>query len=415
MYKYRRVIVSAIAGLLALLLVGGLIFSAFAESSSTIKSRIEALKRQSKEIAAEKEEAKAQREANESEILDLVEQKNEIDQQINLTQESIQTKNELIQEYTLLIAEKQNELSDALNERDELNERYRIRIRAMEEKGNLTYLSILFQASSFADLLDRVEMINEIARSDEMMIQRLQESAQQIEAARQELAAEKMEMEEAKESLAAEQEELESQRAEADGLMAELMADHDEFVAAEDKYEAEQEALLAKIAQEQKKYQQAVAAENAASSSNGSSGSSYNGAVSSYGLSWPCTARGITSPFGPRYHPTQHVYSNHSGVDINASYGSPIYACASGTVTVATYSTAFGNYVTINHGTGFTTLYGHMIRYTVRSGQTVSRGEIIGYVGSTGWSTAPHLHLSVYYNGTLVNPLNYLPSGWYLT
>ena len=451
MYKYRRVIVSIIAGLLALLLIGGLVFSAVAESSSSIKSRIESLKKQEKEIAAEKKEAKEQREANESDILDLVEQKNQIDKEIKLTQESIETKNELIQEYVLLIAEKQNELGDALLERDDLNERFRVRIRAMEEKGKLTYWSILFKANSFADLLDRVEMINEIARSDAKMIDQLQQVAQQIEAARQELAAEKVEMEEAKEALNAEQAELESQRAEADGLMAELMEDHEAYAELESKYEAEQDALLAKIATEQVKYKEAVAAEEKArkeaeaaarereraarereqaasgggnssgGSSSGSSGSSgggsssggssYNGAVSSYGFSWPCTARAITCPFGPRYHPITHVYSNHSGMDIGASYGSPIYACASGTVTTATYGTAYGYYVTINHGNGFSTLYGHMTRYTVSSGQYVTRGEIIGYVGSTGWSTGPHLHLTMYYNGSLVNPLTYLPSG----
>ena len=431
MYKYRRVIVSVIAGILALLLIGGLVFSAVAESSSSIKSRIESLKKQEKEIAAEKKEAKEQREANESDILDLVEQKNQIDKEIKLTQESIETKNELIQEYVLLIAEKQNELGDALLERDDLNERFRVRIRAMEEKGKLTYWSILFKANSFADLLDRVEMINEIARSDARMIDQLQEVAQQIEAARQELAAEKVEMEEAKEALNAEQAELESQRAEADGLMAELMEDHEAYAELESKYEAEQDALLAKIATEQVKYKEAVAAEEKArkeaeaaarereraarereqAASGG--GSSYNGAVSSYGFSWPCTARAITCPFGPRYHPITHVYSNHSGMDIGASYGSPIYACASGTVTTATYGTAYGYYVTINHGNGFSTLYGHMTRYTVSSGQYVTRGEIIGYVGSTGWSTGPHLHLTMYYNGSLVNPLTYLPSGGY--
>ena len=441
MYKHRRLIVSVIAGLLALLLVGGLILNAVAESSGAIKSRIESLKREEEEIAAEKKAAAEQRESNESEILDLVEKKNQIDQQIKLTQESIETKNELIREYSLLIAEKQNELGDAVQGRDSLNEQYRVRIRAMEENGKLTYWSILFKANSFADLLDRVEMINEIASSDARMINQLQAAAQQIEIARQELAAEKVEMEEAKESLAAEQQELEQQRAEADGVMAELMADHEEYAAAESKYAAEQEALLAKIASEETKYQQAVAAEEQArreaeaaarareqaakerekeasggGSSGGSSsggGSSYNGAVSSYGFSWPCTARALTCPFGPRVHPITGVYSNHSGVDIGASYGSPIYACASGTVTTATYGTAYGYYVTINHGNGFSTLSGHMIRYTVSSGDYVTRGEIIGYVGSTGWSTGPHLHLTMYHNGTLVNPLDYLPAGGY--
>ena len=439
MYKHRRLIVSIIAGLLALLLVGGLILNAFAESSGAIKSRIESLKREEEEIAAEKKEVAEQRESNESEILDLVGKKNQIDQQIKLTQESIETKNELIREYSLLIAEKQNELGDAVLERDALNDRYRVRIRAMEENGKLTFWSILFKANSFADLLDRVEMINEIASSDAKMIDQLQLAAQQIEVARQELAAEKVEMEEAKESLAAEQQELEIRRAEADELMAELMADHEEFAALEEKYQKEQAELLAKIASEQTKYQEALDAEErarkeaeaaakareeaakerekeASGGDGGSSGggsSSYNGAVSSYGFSWPCTARALTCPFGPRIHPITGVYSNHSGVDIGASYGSPIYACASGTVTTATYGTAYGYYVTINHGNGFSTLYGHMIRYTVSAGDYVTRGEIIGYVGSTGWSTGPHLHLTMYYNGTLVNPLDYLPAGGY--
>ncbi len=406
MYKYRRVIVSAIAGLLALLMVGGLIFSAFAESSSTIKARIEELKRQEKEIAAQKQEAQEQREANESEILGLVEQKNLIDQQISLTHNSIETQNELIREYTLLIAEKLNELNDAVAERDALNERYRVRIRAMEENGNLTYLSILFKASSFVDLLDRVEMINEVARSDERMIAQLQAAAQQIELARQELAAEKVKLEEAKDALTAEEEELEGQRTEADGLMTELMADHAEYAALEQQYEEEQAKLQKEIAADQAKYKKALASEQ-------SYNNSYSGATSSSGMSWPCAARGITSPFGTRSDPFSHTQTSHSGIDINAGYGAPIYACASGTVTSATYSSIFGYHVRISHGNGFLTLYGHMTRYTVHAGQQVSKGEIIGYAGSSGRSTAAHLHLTMYYNGVLVNPLNYLPSGWY--
>ncbi|MBR3076912.1 MAG: peptidoglycan DD-metalloendopeptidase family protein [Oscillospiraceae bacterium] len=445
MYKYRRVIVAVIAGVLALLMIGGVVISAFAESSKTIKERIEALKRQEAAIAAQQQEVREQKAENESDIQDLVGQKNQLDKQIKLTQDSIENKNEQIQEYTLLIAEKQNELNDALDQRDALNERYKARIRSMEEKGKLTYWSILFKASSFADLLDRVDMINEIARSDARMIDQIQDVAQQIETARQDLAAEKVEMEETKEGLAAEQEALEAQRAEADQLMAELMKDHAAFEAQEEKYDDQKEALLAQIAKEEIKYKEAVSAEEKArreaeaaerarkaaaeaaaaarqreasgggGSSGGSSsgGSSSGSSVSRYGFQWPCTARAITCPFGPRIHPITHVYSNHSGMDIGASYGSPIYACASGTVTKATFGTAYGYHVVINHGNGFSTLYGHMIRYTVSVGQYVTRGEIIGYVGSTGWSTAPHLHLTMYYNGNLVNPLNYLPAGGY--
>ena len=440
MYKYRRVIVAVIAIVLALLMIGGVVFSALAASSTEIKSRIEELKREEAAIAAQQKAVREERNENEADILDLVDKKNQIDQQIKLTQDSIDNKNEQIQEYNLLIAAKQNELDDAYDERDALNERFRTRIRSMEEKGNLTYWSILFKASNFADLLDRVDMINEIARSDANMIDQIQKVAQEIETARQELAAEKLEMEEAKEALAAEQKELEAQRAEADEVMAELMEDHEALVEAEKKYESQKEDLLAQIATQEAKYKDAVAAEekarkeaeaarkareaaaaarqNSASGRSGSSGSSGSSSssgssVSSYGFSWPCSARGISCPFGPRYHPITGVYSNHSGMDIAASYGSPIYACASGTVTTAEYGTAYGYHVVINHGNGFSTLYGHMVRYTVHAGQYVTRGEVIGYVGSTGWSTGPHLHLTMYYNGSLVDPQKYLPAGGY--
>ena len=458
MYKYRRVIVAAIAGVLALLMLGGVIFSAFAESSSTIKSRIEDLKEQEAAIAAQQREIQKQKNENESDIRDLVSEKNNIDQQIKLTQDSIANKNEQIREYTLLIAEKQNELEDALDEQEALNVRYKTRIRSMEENGKLTYWSILFKASGFADLLDRVDMINEIASSDAAMIDKIRQSAIEIENARQELAAEKVEMEEAKEQLAEEEEQLVSQRGEADELMAELMADHDTLVAADRKYDSEKEQLLAQIATQEAKYKEAVAAEEKArreaearerarreaaeraarerqqnasgggsssghsgsgSSGSGSSGGGSSGsgsssgssgwAVSSYGFQWPTSCHEISCEFGPRYHPITGVYSNHSGMDIKASYGSPIYACASGTVTTATYGTAYGYYVTINHGNGFSTLYGHMCRYVVSEGQYVTRGQVIGYVGSTGWSTGAHLHLTMYYNGSLVNPKKYLP------
>ena len=447
MYQHRRVIVGVIAGLLALLMVGGVVLSAFAESSKTIKERIEALKRQEASIAAQQQEVKSQRIENEGDINELIQQKNAIDQQIKLTQDSIENKNEQIREYNLLIAEKQNELDDAYGQRDMLNQRYKTRIRSMEEKGKLTYWSILFKASSFADLLDRVDMINEIASSDANMINKIQEVAQQIETTRQDLAVEKVEMEEAKESLAVQETELAAQREEADALMAKLMEDHEAFVAKEKEYDSQKESLLAQIAVQESKYKDAVAAEEKArreaeeaerrrkaaaaaaaaarqnqasgggssssssgSSSSGSSGSSSSGfAVSRYGFQWPCTARYITCEFGPRYHPITGVYSNHSGMDIGAGLGSPIYACASGTVTTATFGTAYGYHVVINHGNGFSTLYGHMTRYTVKVGQYVTRGQVIGYVGSTGWSTGPHLHLTMYYNGALVNPKNYLP------
>ena len=98
----------------------------------------------------------------------------------------------------------------------------------------------------------------------------------------------------------------------------------------------------------------------------------------------------------------------HNGVDLANSQGTPIYAARSGKVTVATYGSTYGYYVTINHGDGYSSLYAHMTHYVVSKGDTVKKGQLIGYMGSTGRSTGSHLHFSIFYNGSSVNPMNYI-------
>lgn len=116
----------------------------------------------------------------------------------------------------------------------------------------------------------------------------------------------------------------------------------------------------------------------------------------------------VTSSYGYRVHPITGNYTMHNGVDLAANQGTAIYATKSGYVTTATYNYAYGNYVTINHMDGFSSLYGHMTYFVVGDGDFVSQGQVIGYVGSTGYSTGPHLHFTVYYNGDTVNPMNYI-------
>ena len=122
---------------------------------------------------------------------------------------------------------------------------------------------------------------------------------------------------------------------------------------------------------------------------------------------WPATSYLVTSEYGYRIHPLQGVQKFHSGIDIGAGAGTPIYAAAAGTVATATYNDSYGNYVLINHGGGNSTLYAHMSSMAVSSGAYVTQGQVIGYVGSTGWSTGPHLHYEVRLNGSTVNPLSY--------
>lgn len=174
--------------------------------------------------------------------------------------------------------------------------------------------------------------------------------------------------------------------------------------------------LTDEIARKEQEYNEAKEKENQAaapsggnSGGNGTGGNGGGGTTSS-GFLFPLPAGSsvITSPYGFRYHPIDGQYRFHNGVDLGAAAGTPIYATKSGTVTTATYASGYGNYVTINHGDGFSSLYGHMTYYTVSYGQTVSQGEIIGYVGSTGYSTGNHLHFTLFYNGSTVNPMDYI-------
>ena len=122
----------------------------------------------------------------------------------------------------------------------------------------------------------------------------------------------------------------------------------------------------------------------------------------------PCSYRMLTSPFGERESPTAGASSNHKGVDLAGPEGTPIYASRTGVVTIATYGRSAGYYVTINHGDGFSSIYMHMTNYVVKKGQAVSAGQLIGYMGSTGISTGSHLHFGIMYNGSYVNPANYV-------
>ena len=143
------------------------------------------------------------------------------------------------------------------------------------------------------------------------------------------------------------------------------------------------------------------------SSSSSNSGSSETKANSSSGFMRPAPG-GVTDPFGPRVHPVTGKRSVHTGADLGASYGTPILASKSGTVVEAGWNTAYGNMVIIDHGDGTSTLYGHSSRLAVQAGQHVSQGQVIAYVGSTGYSTGPHLHFGIMINGEWVNPMNYI-------
>ena len=412
--------ISILAGLLAAVMILSLLLtllpaSVSAASSSEIRNQLNDLKDQKKELAEQIAQVKGQYQASENEIEDMVNRKNSIDQQIALLHAQIDNINQQIAAYALLIADKQDELDEAQFRLDELNEKNKERIRAMEEDGNISYWSIIFEASSFSDLLDRLSMIEEIAASDQKRLKELSEAADLVASAQAELKSEKDELSETRQELDATQAELDDKRAEADALLTELVARGEEFQAMLDASEALQEELMEQIAQKEKdlkaaEYQEWLATYVPPTTKpTGSDTTPSDGAPSSSGWISPLKSYKLTSPFGMRKHPILGYERMHNGVDMAAPAGTPIYAAKSGKVTAASFqSGGAGNYVSINHGDGFSSIYMHMTRYIVSVGDYVSAGQVIGYVGSTGLSNGNHLHFGISYNGTYVNPMKYI-------
>ena len=426
--KKRNRFVSVIAGILALVMLLSLILSLIptsvdAASSSEIKKQIAQLKEQKKELESQMKDVQSQTKENENEIEKLVNQKDAIDQEIFLLYEQIENIDQQLAAYALLIADKQDELDSAQGYLDELTEKNRERIRAMEEDGSITYWSVLFKASNFSDLLDRLSMIDEIAAADRKRLQEMDQAAAEVAKAQSALESEKAELEVVKEELDATQATLDSKRAEADALLAELVQKGFELEDLYAEMEAQEEEFLNEIAQKEKEYTEAKRREwiqymstyvtqppaTQPGSGGGTSSSGGGGSViSSSGWLVPCAYVKVSSPFGNRDAPTAGASTYHQGVDLAASSGTPIYASRTGIVTAATFNSKAGYYVSINHGDGYSSIYMHMTNYVVSKGQAVSAGQVIGYVGSTGVSTGPHLHFGIAYNGSYVNPANYI-------
>lgn len=417
--KKRKIWVSILAGFLAAVMLLSLIVSLIpttvsAASSSEIKKQLEALKDEKKEIQAKIKEVQDQYDANSEEISGMVAQKDAIDQEIGLLHEQVSNINDQLAAYSQLIADKQDELDAARYHLAQLNIKHKERIRAMEEEGELSYWSIIFKANSFGDLLDRLSMIQEINASDRRRLEEMSAAAEKVATAQEELTAEKADLETAREELDATEAELEDKRAQADQLLTDLIAKGLEFQAIIDESEELQDDLMQQIAKSEKElkaaqYQEWLATYVPPTTYPSDDRTPSSSAPSSSGWVCPVPYYTLTSAFGYRIHPIHGDWRMHNGVDMSCAQGTPIYAARSGKVTVASYQAGgAGNYVSINHGDGYSSIYMHMTHYIVSPGQYVTAGQVIGYVGSTGGSTGPHLHFGIARNGTYVNPMEYI-------
>ena len=397
----RQILCLALA---LVLLVSALPISVFAASSAEIQKELDSLKAENKEIQRQIDGIQSQYDAAYSDMADAVAQKEAIDQEITLLNSKIETTNAQIAAYSQLIADTQDELDSADEALRALSYEHRERIRVMEEQGNLTYWQVIFQANSFTDLLDRITMVEEINAADRRRIEQMRIASDIVTATQMNLETEKQDLEAVRIQLAEDEALLAQRRDASDKLLVELEKKAEEFQILLAESEVLQEELMQEIAAKEAELKEAKYDEELKRLA-------MQGENPPSNATWitPVTGARLTSPFGQRLHPVLKVYRMHNGIDLAIAQGTPIYAPRAGKVTRTAYQAGgAGNYVSINHLDGFASIYMHMTHYVVKEGQTVSAGQLIGYVGSTGISTGPHLHFGVSYAGTYVNPLAYI-------
>ena len=358
---------------------------------------IDKLKNNASDLSQQKKELQSKISALSDDIANNMKKKELLDSEISVLSSEISNVESQISTYAELITQTEAELLDAQEREAAQYELFCKRVRAMEERGTISYWSVLFKADSFTDLLSRLDFINEIMDSDQKVIQDLQDLQAEIEEKKESLETQKAESEAAKAELVSKKSELNKQREAANALVAQLRASKSEYQEDMDDLSAEAEAVQAQIL----KLSKELAAQQAAQ------GKPSNAALGGY--IWPVSSRRITSTFGGRASPGGIGSTNHKGIDIGGvGYTTEIHAAKAGTVIVSQYSRSYGNYVVVSHGSGNTTLYAHMSSRKVSVGQYVNQGDVLGITGSTGNSTGPHLHFEITENGVRINPLNYL-------
>ncbi|MET0016410.1 peptidoglycan DD-metalloendopeptidase family protein [Oscillibacter sp.] len=367
--------------------------------SAVTQADIDALKGNASDLTGQKKALQAKLASLSDDKAEVMQKKELLDQQIAVQVKEISNVESQISTYAQLITQTQAELADAQEREAAQYELFCRRVRVMEEEGSVSYWAVLFKADNFTDLLDRLDAVNEIMNADQAVIDQLKALQDEISQKEASLQSSKADSEAAKADLVSKKSALESQRKQANQLIQQLASNQDETEAAIDGLEEEEEAIQKRIQDMSRKLAEEQAAANGGKVSNAALG----------GYIWPVDSHYVTSTFGGRASPGGIGSTNHKGVDIGkVGYTTTVHAAKAGTVLVAQRSSSYGNYVVISHGSGNTTLYGHMSSLSVSAGTNVKQGDAIGITGSTGNSTGPHLHFEISENGVRINPLKYL-------
>ncbi len=345
---------------------------------------------------AQREEAEKRLDSAKEDYADALQEKSLIDGKILALNNEIYAQQQLIAGYETSIAMLQTEID---NTELKLGERYeviRMRIRANYEDGGMNLLSILFDSDGLTDFFMRMDRYTRMLEYDKQLFDSYTSQVDKYTQQRDELQSLVNLLDGQLDELELRQNELETELANADQLVATTESDlnvaqqdYEKAYAAEQQYNSDREAKLAELQK--------------------TSNKSYVGGT----FLWPLPAGNneVSCGFGWRIHPVTGRQQFHNGIDIPAPYGTEIYAVNDGTVIEVSYNYGDGYYVTISHGGGIASFYSHVSRYLVSVGDTVTRGQVIAYVGTSGYVTGAHLNLNIYENGKAVNPLNYFNAG----
>ena len=337
---------------------------------------------------AQKNMQETQQKLNEKKVNQkkIVAEKEKADKVIMQIESSIDTVNTEIQQHTDNITRLELEIEDTTIELDEQYAMLKKRIRVMYENGSDSYMEALLTAESITDFFSRYEIIKTIAEYDRDMLDSIQAELEKIKDAKSAIEQEKQAVEQKRAALKVEQDKLAQEQQARNAMISEANVEIKEL---EKRY---------------KEYEEMDRRERAAASSKMGTNTKYSGGS----MEWPTpSCYTITSPFGYRIHPIFKTQKYHAGIDIGAQYGASIVAANAGKVITSKFSSSYGNYIVVDHGGGIATLYAHGSKRLVSEGASVTRGQKIMEVGSTGNSTGPHLHYEVIVNGATVDPMSY--------
>lgn len=389
-------ILGALSALLALLIFALAVFPA-SPALAVSQAEIDALEEQRDALKAERESMQADIDALKNEQAGILEQKRALDEQNEVYRQELELIEEQVSLYTRLVDEKAAELEEATAAEEEQLATYKQHVRAMEENGKYTYLSIIFGSRSLSELMSNLDMIGEIMEADKRIYDQYTAAREKAEEIKAEYEVTLEQLSEKQDEYEAEKVELEAKIAEASAMIeqleAEISTNYDlylEVLAQEEALESDIQNKIAELERQE------------AASSITSTGS----------YIWPLPGYSPGSAYGWRMHPIFNEMRFHAGEDIGAPSGTPILAADSGVASVyPDNGNGYGNYIMISHGGGRVTLYAHMSAFAISGGATVTQGQVIGYVGSTGNSTGPHLHFEVRVNGATTDPKQYFNFG----